>query len=279
MSEQAAKTACDLAGPVRRKATRALLSKEWHEQRWRFFLGTLVLSALLAGLLRAEVIPRSEAALIIYWPVGVILVIFLAMGSVSVERSDRTWEFLIAQPVSRAQVLRAKWLVGLLELVGMMTIATLAGLLAVWSRGFRLMPPDPFNTGPGPGPETDWFDRTIYVTGQWLSAHPVIQLCVVAAASTVALACWYTPLFLILTRARNEFAAALGGVLLTIAAHAWLAQFFGMGLGQRWLAARTGLVGLRRRDGCPYQFRCLGVGLCHRVAGAVGLWQGTYGPA
>jgi len=52
----------------------------------------------------------------------------------------------------------------------------------------------------------------------------------VATAATIALACWYTPLFFILTRARSEFAAAIGGVLLTIAVHAWLAQFWALAL-------------------------------------------------
>ena len=32
-------------------------------------------------------------------------------------------------------------------------------------------------------------------------------------------------LFLVLSRARNEFTAAIGGVLLTIAVHVWLLQF------------------------------------------------------
>ena len=111
----------------RRPMRRALLWKEWREQRWRFFLGTFVLSGLLAGLLRAQIIPANEAALLIYWPVGLVMVIFLAMGSVAAERNDCTWEFLTAQPVSRAEVLLAKWRMGFLQLIGMITIATLAG--------------------------------------------------------------------------------------------------------------------------------------------------------
>jgi len=49
-------------------------------------------------------------------------------------------------------------------------------------------------------------------------------LILLAALATVALSCWYTFLFFMLTRARNEFEAALGGLLLTIAAHVWLGQ-------------------------------------------------------
>jgi ABC-type Na+ efflux pump permease subunit len=195
----------------------ALALKEWREQRWRFFLGTVVLTGMLAGTLRAQIITPSEAALFIYWPVGVVLAVFLAMGPVATERADRTWEFLVAQPISRADVLFVKWGVGLMQLVGMMVIATAAGGLALWSRDF---------SGP-----TTWLNQG--VRDPWdiaalleiANQHPVAWLCRIGLAATVALASWYTPLFLILTRARNEFTAALGGLLLTIALHFWLAQF------------------------------------------------------
>ena len=199
----------------KRQMRAALLSKEWSEQRWRFFLGTIVLSGLLAGLLRAQVIPYTEAALMIYWPAGIVMVIFFAMGSVAAEKSERTWEFLTAQPISRAEILRAKWLMGLMQLVGMMAITTVAGLLAMYSRGFRLMPSTLHmwradNIADLP----KMLSATV---GVWSTGHPAIWLCVLAVSATVALTCCYTPLFFILTRARNEFAAALGGILLTIA--------------------------------------------------------------
>src|ERR1041384_957150 len=116
--------------PAQRRAVRAgLLRKEWQEQRWRFFLATLVLSGLLAGLLRAQVIPAKESLILIYWPAGLLILLFLAMGPVASERANRTWEFLMAQPVSRGEVLRAKWLMGLLQLVGVMMIACFAGMV------------------------------------------------------------------------------------------------------------------------------------------------------
>ena len=56
-----------LSKPKMRRSIRwALLRKEWQEQRWRFVLGTVVLSGMLAGLLRAQVVPHNEAALFIY---------------------------------------------------------------------------------------------------------------------------------------------------------------------------------------------------------------------
>ena len=96
------------SGPISRwQVLAGLWAKEWHEQRWRLFLGTVVLAGLLGGLLWAQIMPPQESALLIYWPTGMVLVIFLAMGSVAAERADRTWEFLLAQPVTRGDVLLA----------------------------------------------------------------------------------------------------------------------------------------------------------------------------
>jgi ABC-type Na+ efflux pump permease subunit len=199
---------------IRRRAVwAALLHKEWCEQRWRFFLATIVVSGLLAGSLRAQIVSSVEAEVLIYGPVGLILAIFFAAGPVSGERADRTWEFLAVQPVSRSEIILSKWAIGALLLAGTMAISTVAGLAAMWSRGIRMMPhvyeyygersPDEFAT--------------------WSTTHPALALCIFGAVATITLICWFTPLYLILTRAQNEFAATLGGVFLTIAAVLWLA--------------------------------------------------------
>lgn len=228
----------------RRAVRRALLRKEWQEQRWRFFLGTIVLSALLAGMLRAQIIPASEAAVLTYCLAGVLITVFLAMGPVAAERSDRTWEFLIAQPLSRAQVLLAKWRAGLVQLVGIMAIATAAGALALGSRGFRLLPrpeyndlsPSVYEGISGLSPEQGKVILNILnVIRAAPVSHPILWLCLVGLVSTVALACFYTPLFFLLSRARNEFYAGLGGILLTIAVHIWLGQFYAVEMGSEWL--------------------------------------------
>ena len=198
-----------------RKIFRGLLRKEWQEQRWRFFLGTTVLSGLLAGLLRAQIIPNGEAALLIYGPVGLVMVVFLAMGSVASERADRTWEFLTVQPVSRARLLRAKWAMGLAQLTGMMAIATAAGMVAMASRGFRRMPKE-F--------AYDNFSNVRNFSHLLTGAHRLETIGVFALVATISLAWWYTPLFFLLTRARQEFTAALGGIFLTIALLVWLIQ-------------------------------------------------------
>jgi hypothetical protein len=206
----------------------ALLRKEWCEQRWRFFLATVVLSGLLAGLLRAQVIPSYEAATLLYGPVGLVLVIFYAAAPVSSERADRTWEFLTIQPVSRAEVILTKWMTGASLLAGTMVISTVAGLVAMWSRGIRMMPQVYLAWSGGIRMMPDQYQGIgQYSPDQlatWSTTHPALALCVFGAAATITMICWFTPLYLLLARARNEFAATLGGVFLTIAASLWLAQ-------------------------------------------------------
>jgi ABC-type transport system involved in multi-copper enzyme maturation permease subunit len=219
----------------------ALLRKEWQEQRWRFFLGTTVLSGLLAGLLRAQIIPNGEAALLIYGPVGLVMVVFLAMGSVASERADRTWEFLTVQPVSRVRLLRAKWAMGLAQLAGMMAIATTAGMIAMASRGFRQQP-------------AFWNYNTWSLLYYFSTTYPLRSISVFALVATVSLACWYTPLFFLLTRARQEFTAALGGIFLTIALLVWLIQLSAGG-GSRYFGGIS-----------PYQVALLCTGLLNPLS-------------
>ncbi len=222
----------------------ALLHKEWQEQRWRFFLGAIVLSALLAGMLRAQIIPSVEAAVLIYWPVGILITVFLAMGPVAMERADRTWEFLVAQPISRAEVLLAKWRAGLWQLVGIMAIATVAGALALWSRGLRVMPGQGSSelTGEAFPGMPRWLSgdggilaQVSSILHEAPSTHPILWLGLVGIVSTAALASCYTPFFFILSRARNEFTAGLGGILLAIVVHVWLMQLMAVAIGREWL--------------------------------------------
>ena len=219
---------------------RALLRKEWAEQRWRFVLGAVVLSAMLAGLLRAQVIPYNESALFIFWVVGIPLTIFLAAGPVAGERSAGTWTFLLAQPVTRSNLLVAKWLVALGQLLGIIALAALAGGAAILSRGGS----GSLTALADPGEEVFKHWQSVF---DWATAHPVGWLFVVAAAAAVSLSCWLTGLCFVLARGRNEFAAGLGGILLTILLHAWLLVGIGMiaGGGETaltWLPRPLGVV-------------------------------------
>lgn len=216
MSEMITNAATCIQRPVVRQVRRALIFKEWIEHRWRFALGSIVLSVLLGGMLRAQIIPYNEAAVFVFWPVGTLMTIFLAMGPVAMEKTGHTWEFLLAQPVPRFHILLAKWRMGMYELLGMNCIAFVVGLLAMWSRGFY---------GRASLLDNPWEGSKLRAWLDMVEAHPGGWLFALVMASTAALACWYTFLFFVLTRARNEFTAALGGLLLTIAAHVWLGQW------------------------------------------------------
>jgi len=101
-----------------------------------------------------------------------------------------------------------------------MVVATVAGVIAMLSRQFpaRVVPL-------GYSYSSDETLASSWALLDWASAHPVAWLCVVALAATVGLASLYTPLFLIITRGRNEFAAALAAILLSIVVHLWLGEF------------------------------------------------------
>lgn len=189
----------------------ALLWKEWCEQRWRCVLGTLVLAVIAASLVRAQLIPLPESLVIVFGPLGLLLAIFLAMGSVATEREDGTWEFLRARPVGTATLLRAKWLIGALNLVVAFAVA---GTTVYWAAHSRRL----FALPTPPGVELE--PRLLASLGQ-----TVQSLWLLVSVSLVAMLAWYTVLFFILTRARNELHAGLGGVLLTLAALAWMLQY------------------------------------------------------
>jgi hypothetical protein len=191
---------------------RALLWKEWREQGWRCVLGTLVLTTLSASLVRAQLVTMPEAVVLVFGPLGLILAIFLAMGSVATERADGTWHFLRAQPIAAARILRIKWLVGAVNLVVTFLIAGGAAYLAARTRGlFDLLPP-PANLGP-------------QFAGKLPFGNSAAWLWALVLLSLVSMLAWYTVLFFILTRARNELHAGLGGILLTLAGLAWLMQY------------------------------------------------------
>ena len=189
----------------------ALLWKEWREQRWRCVLGTLVLTTISAGLVRAQLMMMTEAVWFTFGTLGLLLAVFLAMGSVATERADGTWSFYTARPIRRVDILRAKWLIGAAHLTVALLLAGIAAHLAAFSRGlFDVTAPPPLSA-----PEL----RMLFSTGN--SAGWLWMMVLLAWASLLA---WYTVLFFVLTRARNELHAGLGGVLLTLACLAWLLQ-------------------------------------------------------
>lgn len=192
---------------------RALLWKEWREQRWRMLLSVFVLATISASLVRAQIIPTPEAMMLSFGILGLILTIFLSMGSVATERQDHTWSFLIAQPVSRATLLDVKWAMGATNLLAALLAAGLAVTWAAWSRGLFSESLPPY--------------QMVTVTSSLFASSPNSAAWIwrVVGLSAVALLSLYTVLFFILTRATNELHAGLGGLLATIAILAWLAEY------------------------------------------------------
>lgn len=198
----------------RTAAFRAVLWKEWREQRWRGVLGAVVMGLLAASLVRAQVVPAAESLLLLFGPLGLLLAIFLAMGNVATEKADGTWAFLTAQPAARSTLLRAKWLVGAAQLIAILLLAALAAYLAALSRGLFNLPPPPDYVVPAGGN-----------IGFFAGSHSAAWLWRVALAAAISMLAWYSGLFFILTRARNELHAGLGGLLLSLAVIIWAAQY------------------------------------------------------
>jgi len=113
---------------------KALLWKEWHEQRWRVALATVWLLGMTAIGLRTRILSDAMILGMIGLPTAVILPAFMGMGLFASERKDGTLAHLMAQPVSRRQILIAKVIVGLLTYVTPIVICGVAVYLAVGGR-------------------------------------------------------------------------------------------------------------------------------------------------
>lgn len=193
-----------------RRIRRALLWKEWREQRWRAALSIIVLTTLAGSLIRAQLLTLPEATVLVFVPASVLLAIFLSMGLVATEREDGTWPFLASQPVSRATVLRVKWRVGAGILAASFVTAAFVGFWAARSRGLFDLPPPPSEIAQRYGAEYFWIGARSFL---WR-----VGVCFAAGLAFHAL------LSAVLARARAEMHAGIGGLLLFVVALAWSLQ-------------------------------------------------------
>jgi len=113
---------------------KALLWKEWREQRWRMVLATVWLLGMSAIGLKTRVLPDAAIIVMIWAPTAIILPTFLGMGLFASERKAGTLPFLMVQPVKRGSVLAAKVMVGLLAYLAPMALGGLVLCLAVGGR-------------------------------------------------------------------------------------------------------------------------------------------------
>jgi len=163
-----------------------LLRSQWQQQRWQVVLCAVVMSVLLAATVRAQLISTREAGTLILWIGGFVLTGFLAIGPIGSERANGTWRHLRALPVPGASVILAKWLFGVLSVVGIVLLATLAGWLA---------------------------GRGLFVPTQWLLASGLM--------AAFGLGGWYTVVLLATLRSRNEYEAAMMVLSVSIIGALW----------------------------------------------------------
>jgi len=113
---------------------KALLWKEWQEQRWRVALATVWLLGMTAIGLKTRILPDIGVVMIIWNPATIILPVLLGMGLFATERKERTLSYLIVHPVSRSQILAAKVMAGLVAYVAPFLVCGLMVCLAVGGR-------------------------------------------------------------------------------------------------------------------------------------------------
>jgi ABC-type transport system involved in multi-copper enzyme maturation permease subunit len=113
---------------------RKLLWKEWHEQSWKLGFGCLVLSALAWIGLRSRIISDEQMVNDVCFFGFTLLPILSSAGLVPAERSEGSFESLLAMPVSPWKILAAKTLIGMLLCAGPLVAATIVSVLATEGR-------------------------------------------------------------------------------------------------------------------------------------------------
>ena len=182
-----------------------LLYSQWQQQRWQVILAAVAMAVLLAGTVRAQLVSMREAATAILWFGGYIVAGFLAISPIGGERSNGTWQHLMALPTPRAAVILAKWLFGVISIVCIVLMATAAG----WIAGQGLYLP------------TGWLVKT-------------------GLAAAFGLGGWYIVLLLPTLRSRNEYSAAMMVLAVSVIGAIWYsgplvllqaAPYLGVGVG------------------------------------------------
>jgi len=117
---------------------KALLWKEWHEQRWRMALACVWLMGATAIGLKTRLVPDAVVLGLVAVPMAFILPVFAGMGLFAEERSAKTLAYLQVQPVQRWQILLAKVGMGLLVFVAPFTVTYGMVLITVGPRELPL---------------------------------------------------------------------------------------------------------------------------------------------
>jgi ABC-type transport system involved in multi-copper enzyme maturation permease subunit len=113
---------------------KALLWKEWQEQRWRVALACVWLLGPAAIGLKTRIMPDAEILGMLGMLAALILPVFIGMGLFASERKNGTLVYLMAQPISRGRILVVKVIAGLLACLIPMTVCGITVCLAVGGR-------------------------------------------------------------------------------------------------------------------------------------------------
>jgi hypothetical protein len=116
---------------------RQLLWKEWHEQSWRLGFGCIVLGAMALIGLHARIVADNTMMMWVCF-IGITLLPVLSItGLLPAERSEGTFESLLALPVAPWKILAAKTAMGLVLCAGPLIAAA---TISVLDAGGREMP-------------------------------------------------------------------------------------------------------------------------------------------
>ncbi len=181
---------------------RALLWKEWQEQSWRFYISAFTLNVLFAGMLQAQIIPQKDTIEFFFEFTQFFVVFFLAASPVASEKMNKTWELLIIQPITKANILQAKWIVSILQFLGIYLLMILICLLMTDNSWFV---------------EMKWNESII----QW---HHIEEL----ACAFAFWSCLHFFLFFFLSRAFDEATSIFFGFASTtfLIGHIFLLSYF-----------------------------------------------------
>jgi ABC-type transport system involved in multi-copper enzyme maturation permease subunit len=113
---------------------RKLLWKEWHEQSWKLGFGCIVLSALAVIGLHARITSDETMSMWVCVFGLALLPVLASSGLLPAERSEGSFESLLALPVSPWKILAAKTLMGLVLCEGPMMVAAVASVAAAGGR-------------------------------------------------------------------------------------------------------------------------------------------------
>lgn len=116
-----------------------LLWKEWHEQSWKLGFGCLVLGALALIGLRSRIIDDESMVMFVCFLGVALLPVLSSTGLVPAERSEGSFESLLALPVAPWRILAAKTAMGFLLCAGPLIFA---GVVSILTAGGREMTDD-----------------------------------------------------------------------------------------------------------------------------------------